>query len=200
MPLATVLPLRAIPLGHRSIRQLYGAVAIRFATIWVLSMDSSLLGNTLMADLVIPTVKWVELQAELRRRGSGVRESGAFLLGDPRSGCVSECLYYDDLDPNSLDQGFIFFSTAGYLPLWARCRAAGVAVLADIHTHPRDWVGQSLSDRTHPMICTTGHFAFILPHFARASLPTFRGAGIYRYLGSFLWRQIPPESNEVVLI
>jgi proteasome lid subunit RPN8/RPN11 len=152
-----------------------------------------------MADLILPASLWAALQAELRRRGRGYRESGAFLLGNPETRKVSECLYYDDLDPAALNQGFIYFNTAGYAPLWHRCRSTGTSVLADIHTHPRGWIDQSHSDRTHPMISTAGHIAFILPYFAKENLPTLAGAGLFRYLGNFTWENIDLESKEVVL-
>ena len=52
---------------------------------------------------------WDEGLAELRRRGDGRRESGAFLLGrvegDRR--VVERFVYYDDVDPRALDTGII---------------------------------------------------------------------------------------------
>ena len=59
---------------------------------------------------------WQTGVAQLRRRGNGRRESGAFLLGR-RSGArrrIERFVYYDDLDPRSLDAGIVVFDGAGY--------------------------------------------------------------------------------------
>src|SRR4051812_42321704 len=66
--------------------------------------------------------------AELRRRGGGRHESGAFLLGErvERGGVerrrVRLFVYYDDLDPHCLDTGIVVFDGAGFGPLWRICR------------------------------------------------------------------------------
>jgi len=134
---------------------------------------------------------WREGLAELRRRGGGFRESGAFLLGDRTSALardrrhVKRFIFYDDLDPRCLDTGIIVFDGTGYGPLWKACRETGLTVIADVHTHP-GIARQSDADRRHPMIATPGHIAIIVPNYAE------RGArveelGLYEYLGSHEW-------------
>ena len=133
------------------------------------------------------TKLWNEGLAELRRRTEGCHESGAFLLGedDGTRRRVTRFVYYDDLDPHSLDSGIVIFDGSGYGPLWQICRETGLKVVADVHVHP-GIARQSNSDRTNPMIATKGHIAFIVPDFAeRAFGPS--ELGVYQYKGSHSW-------------
>lgn len=142
--------------------------------------------------LACPAPLWHSGIAELRRRGSGRRESGAFLLGERavRGGMerrrVRRFVYFDDLDPRCLESGIVVFDGAGFGPLWRLCRESGLAVVADVHTHP-GIARQSDADRRHPMIATPGHFALIVPDFA-ARVPASADLGVYEYTGGHQWR------------
>ena len=48
------------------------------------------------------------------------------------------------------------------------CKARGLTVVADVHTHPSG-AEQSGSDRAHPIIARAGHLALIVPNFAAAT-------------------------------
>ncbi len=132
-----------------------------------------------------------ELMRELAKRGGGVRESGAFLLGSrlpddagPPFDVVS-IAYYDDLDPSSLTGG-ITFRAAGYSQLSALCRETHTKVVGDVHTHPSRHVAQSHTDATHPMVGIAGHVAFIAPEFAAdAPRPHQLGAHLRQQDGSW---------------
>jgi hypothetical protein len=136
-----------------------------------------------------------ELMAELARRGHGNRESGAFLLstnrtqshGRPRDNwpIVTRVAYYDDLDPASLTGG-ITFGADGYSALNAICRRGQLQVVADVHTHPQAWVGQSETDAGHPMSAVAGHVALIAPNFARARVRP-EDLGVHVLDGSGRW-------------
>lgn len=124
---------------------------------------------------------------ELRRRGEWRHESGAFLLGS-RCGeqrTIKRFIYYDDLDPNCLDTGIVIFDGTGYGPLWQLCRATGLSVVADIHTHP-GLARQSPADRQHPMVAVSGHIALIVPEFAQRLVHSAE-LGIYEYRGEHRW-------------
>lgn len=131
---------------------------------------------------------WRAGLAELRRRGGGRRESGAFLLGtrDGERRAVSRFVFYDDLDPRSLDTGIVVFDGAGYGPLWRMCREAGLQVVADVHTHP-GVARQSPADRDNPMVAERGHLALIVPEFVRRRVGPSE-LGIYEYEGDHRWR------------
>jgi proteasome lid subunit RPN8/RPN11 len=152
------------------------------------------LGTSLLAPehgLSCSTQLWCEGVGELRRRGRGERESGAFLLGHRTAvggrtrRCVARFVYYDDLDPHCLETGIVVFDGAGYGPLWALCRESGLTVVADVHTHP-GVARQSDADRRHPMIAKAGHVAVIVPDYAQRET---RGPqiGVYEYEGAHRW-------------
>jgi len=130
---------------------------------------------------------WTDGLIELRQRGGGMRESGAFLIGKNVNGKrrVLRFVYYDDLDPNCLDSGVVVFKSPGYGPLWQLCREAGMNVVADVHTHPTIAI-QSDADRRHPMIAVQGHIALIVPYFANHIFMPCE-MGIYEYKGSHKW-------------
>jgi proteasome lid subunit RPN8/RPN11 len=130
---------------------------------------------------------WRALILDLRRRGEANRESGAFLLAPPGRRDIAAYVCYDDLDSSALDEGIIVFHGAGYVPLWDLCLKRQLRVVADVHTHPDSWTGQSHADRTHPMIGTPGHVALIVPYFAGFNEDSFSGVGMYRYRGNHRW-------------
>jgi proteasome lid subunit RPN8/RPN11 len=150
----------------------------------------------LRAHLQIPDALWHEIVDELHTRGAGIRESGAFLLAQrssalatpPGPPTVVAAAYYDDLDAACLTGGITMSGTA-YDRLWERCRNEGLRVVADIHTHPGEWVSQSHIDRANPMMALAGHLALIIGNFADPScrpLPL----GLHRYLGNAEWETL----------
>lgn len=154
----------------------------------------------LSPSIFMPELLWVDLQNSLRIRGNGCRESGAFLLGKPGSSLITCYACYDDLDQTCLDEGYIFFKSSGYLRLWEACSKRDVRVIADVHTHPRAWVQQSISDQTHPMIAQAGHFALIIPHYSMHPRSSLVGIGIFEYLGNHKWKVCNSDSGRVCLV
>lgn len=132
--------------------------------------------------------EWTGLIAELGRRAGGVRESGAFLLqrvsGPP--GRVDRVLYFDDLDPRSLNGG-VSLDAAAFGRLWGLCKSEGVQVIADLHTHPGDFVQQSSIDRANPLVSLAGHVAVVVPHLASEAVEP-NDCGVHLYLGAHQWR------------
>ena len=146
--------------------------------------------ETAATSISVPILLWVRLLRELRRRGDGRRESGAFLLGHWRGvrGRITTFVCYDDLDPNAYQSGVITFHADGYAALWEHCRKKELQGIGDVHTHPGGHVGQSEIDQRHPMIPLVGHTAIIVPNFARTPWWSLRAVGMYEYLGTFEWR------------
>jgi len=142
---------------------------------------------------------WFNLTRELHRRGRNKRESGAFLLGQENSSRIVRPVFYDDLDPNCLDRGYIHFNGAGFVPLWKICQDERLRVIADVHTHPTTWTNQSDSDEANPMIAQKGHMALIIPNYARRLRFSLRGVGIFEYHGDSKWQQWPARSGIVSL-
>ncbi|MFY0689054.1 MAG: hypothetical protein JXQ90_17925 [Cyclobacteriaceae bacterium] len=130
---------------------------------------------------------WLSLMGELKQRGNLKRESGAFLLGKKGSNRIVKALYYNDLDPECLNSGIVEFSYLGQMNLSDYCIENNMKVLADVHTHPGGWTGQSVADKTNPMISRKGHQAIIIPNYAKKKFQLFQGVGFYEYLGDFRW-------------
>lgn len=130
---------------------------------------------------------WVELVAHLQRQGGGVRESGAFLLGSKTEGgrVVTRYLPYEQLQADALHDDYVALTAASFAKLWELCRAAGLSVVADVHTH-RLGPGQSRSDRANPMVALSGHIALIVPRFAQGQV-RLQDLGLYVYQGSHRW-------------
>lgn len=141
-------------------------------------------------ELIIPRDHWLALMAELRHRGGGRTESGAFLLGRRHGDRLQfeKCVFYDDLDPKAYSSGVCVLYADAFERLWEICRSSGLHVLADIHTH-KGAAMQSLADRRNPMIARPGHLALIVERFA--SEPVWRHRiGLYRYEGSHAWTNL----------
>src|SRR5713226_6078851 len=148
-------------------------------TIWASRRDKALLRFTRRT--------WSQLMLELRRRGQGHKESGAFLLGRPLDPHrrVRKSVYLDDLDPECL-QGGIKFNGLAYSALWNVCEKCGLTVVGDIHTHPGAFVMQSAIDADNPMIAQRGHVALIVPHLATRTVRAL-DVGVHLYDGSDGW-------------
>jgi proteasome lid subunit RPN8/RPN11 len=137
--------------------------------------------------LELPATLWVELMAHLRTQGAGVRESGAFLLGHKTdaSRVAQRFVPYEQLQPDAFSYDYVSLKADSFAKLWEVCRATGMTVVADVHTHPFG-PGQSRSDRANPMVAVKGHIALIVPQFARAN-PRPRDLGLYVYQGNHQW-------------
>ena len=150
----------------------------------------------------IPVLLWSRLLPDVRRRGRGVGESGAFIFGrqmDPSRKAVSY-IAYDDFDPDAYQGGVIAFHAAGYAALSKHCREGSLEVLCDLHTHPWRDVRQSHIDQRNPMLPVIGHTALIVPDFGRAAWWSLGDIGVYEYLGSYRWRtHLPGSARRVKL-
>jgi proteasome lid subunit RPN8/RPN11 len=137
--------------------------------------------------LEIPYTLWVGLLEHLRRRGGGIRESGAFLLGNmvgARRG-VSDFIPYEHLQDDALNEDFVALRADSFSKLWAECDRRRMSVVADVHTH-RFGPQQSMSDRVNPMMALAGHVALIVPRFAQG-LVNVEDLGAHVYRGAHRW-------------
>ncbi len=155
--------------------------------------------------LRISRLTWHRMIRELRLRGDGSRESGAFLLAsltihaDSTSApTVRRVIYYDDLDPACLTGGITLAGHA-YDTLWQICAESRLSVVADIHTHPLRWVDQSPMDAANPMIGIPGHLALIIPRFA-ASPVNISEVGVHVYEGRHLWQRLQQSNRGPILV
>lgn len=137
--------------------------------------------------LEAPVQLWADLFSHLRMQGAGVRESGAFLLGHKVEArrVVTRFLSYEHLQTDALHDDYVSLSAASFSKLWDLCRAEGLSVVADVHTH-RLGPGQSRSDRANPMVAVKGHVALIVPRFAQGNI-RLQDLGMYIYQGNHMW-------------
>jgi hypothetical protein len=143
---------------------------------------------------------WQQLVHDLRARGGNKRESGAVLLAKNASREIVHFICYDDLDPHAFDSGIVRFDSSGFVPLWKICHEQSMSVVADVHTHPDKWTGQSSSDQGHPIIHQIGHIAMIIPYYAQKDHASLRGIGLYEYRGGHEWKTIRNKSRTFKII
>jgi proteasome lid subunit RPN8/RPN11 len=137
---------------------------------------------------------------DLRRRGGGRRESGAFLLSELNApnGVVRAWLAYDELAPESLAYNYVRLESAAFSRLWDWCSCRGLSVVADVHTHPLG-PRQSPSDRANPMVSIIGHIALIVPRFAQGK-PRPRDVSLNVYRGGGKWTSFYRRAAEALLV
>lgn len=135
----------------------------------------------------IDPARWTALLAGLDRRGERRHEAGAFLLGTREGDLreVQDVIFYDDLDPEAYSSGVCILHGPAFAALWSMCRARGLTVVGDVHTHPGG-AFQSEADRTNPMVAREGHIAIIVPNYATGRPATAR-LGVYEYRGNHEW-------------
>ena len=138
---------------------------------------------------------WQKTLHELRVRGQGRRESGGYFLGTRKNGhrTIKRFVPYDEIDPSSLT-GMIMFDGSKIDKLWEICKATGLEVVADVHTHPGGY-GQSSIDQANPMLPERGHIALIVPNYADGDFGPGR-IGMYQYHGSDGWTNHSREGDK----
>jgi hypothetical protein len=149
--------------------------------------------------MMISIIRWFFLIRGLRKRGSGIKESGAFLVAKSNSNKVSKIVYYDELDTNVSDTGIIVFNGLGHGKLAEVLEEYSGKVIADIHTHPGSNTNQSSSDQRHPMSRLKGHIAIIAPNYAENWFLSPKLCSVYMYLGSFKWKPLKAKEYNIKL-
>jgi len=151
--------------------------------------------------LEIPTALYRALISDLGTSGAGVKEAGAFLLGDSvGSGVrkVKSYLMYDVVAPvSSRAHNYVALTAEEMARAWDHCYRTGLHVVADVHTHP-GWPQQRDSDRAHPIVSVAGHVALIVPFFALRQ-PTPADLGVHRFLGEGRWLSMFESQAEAAL-
>jgi proteasome lid subunit RPN8/RPN11 len=131
------------------------------------------------------------LIADLAKSGRGVKEAGAFLLGqaDNQARQVSSYLMYDVVaTESSRKHAYVAFTAEEMARAWEHCYATGMQVVADVHTHPFG-PQQSVTDRAHPIVSVPGHVALIVPFFALRD-PQPVDLGVHIFSGDGCWLSI----------
>lgn len=141
--------------------------------------------------IVVPLALWRSTWAGLRARGRGVRESACVWVGT-RSGMLErarDVIFLDDL-PGTMGHALQHrTSREAVAALLTRARELQLEIVADIHTHPSDWVDLSIVDQEHPIEYRIGLLALVFPNFAAGPTQLSR-TGVHEYLGESRWKTL----------
>ena len=152
--------------------------------------------------LEMPGAVYSSLVDDLAQSGKGVKEAGAFLLGefDDTGRRVTSYLMYDIVAPqSSLEHDYVAFTAEEMARAWDHCYRTGLKVVADVHTHPLG-PAQSATDRAHPIVSVTGHLALIVPFFALRN-PRPVDLGVHVFLGAGQWRSMfGQQAHDAILL
>lgn len=151
-----------------------------------------------MSKFTISLFNWFRLTAGLRKRGNGIRESGAFLLSKRQSNYVCCIAFYDQFDATVSESGIIEFKGAN--AFYQFLAKENLQVIADIHTHPSKDTGQSNSDKEHPMIRIKGHIAIIAPSYAMKYTLMPSDCSFYRYENAFNWEKLSCSILKITML
>lgn len=74
-------------------------------------------------------------------------------------------------------------------------RKRGLAIIAEIHSHPGHWVGHSLPDNKNPFVLADGNLSIVVPCFAEEGMEPLWKCGIHIYCVKDGWRRL--NRNEI---
>jgi len=137
---------------------------------------------------------WMATWYGLQRRSANEIEAACVWLGT-RSEDIETALdvvFLDDL-PGTVGRRLQHrTSRQAVAMLLDLARARGLRIVADIHTHPSEWVDLSDVDREHPIEYRPGLIALVLPTFA-LDPPDLTRTGVHEYIGRGEWVRIKSD-------
>lgn len=148
------------------------------------------------SNLIIPHNLWQLTWAGLAQRGSGKVEAFCVWAGDRTSSSlqVKEVIFLDDL-PGV--QGFPLFhkiSREAVARLFEILKSKSLDLIADVHTHPEEWVDLSQIDQENPLEYRVGFYSVVLPYFGKSD-PSLDLTGLHRYTGSLKWKTLSAQEK-----
>ena len=134
---------------------------------------------------------WRQTWEGLSERSRGQIESLCIWAGrrTHESSEVTEVIFLDGIGGV---EGFALFhriTREAVGEIFAILKDKGLQIIADVHTHPEEWVGLSRTDREHPLEYRIGFVSIVLPHFGRAE-HNKSGIGMHRYKGNHQWHEL----------
>lgn len=141
-----------------------------------------------MRMLIAHSDLWLSTWRGLQQRGGGAREAACVWLGTIAGDVehAREIVFLDDLPGTTAQRLNHRTSREAVNMVLGRARVSRQRIVADIHTHPADWVDLSVVDRAHPIEYRLGLLALVLPDFAEGPCELSR-AGVHEYLGDGRW-------------
>jgi hypothetical protein len=141
----------------------------------------------------IPGVLFAETWTRLNRIGRGKVEAVAVWGGTRGLQCdrVEKAYYVDQADVFR-GQRLHQIPAEQINSLFAFMRSDGLAIIADVHTHPTDWVGLSAIDQANPTEFRRGFVSIVIPWYGSTTL-RIREIGVHIYHGDGKWTEADPE-------
>lgn len=69
-------------------------------------------------------------------------------------------------------------------------RKRGLEIIAEIHSHPGQWVGHSLIDDENPFVLAEGNISIVVPYFARKGMEPLWKCGVHIYSFRGGWKRL----------
>jgi len=134
---------------------------------------------------------WKETIYGLRVRGEEKNESACIWAGQrsPVQNEVQEVIFLDDIAGVMGRELFHRVPTFAIDKLFSTLREKGLSIIADIHTHPENWVGLSWIDMEHPLEYRVGFLMIVLPYYASTEIQ-LKDIGVHEYQGNGKWREL----------
>lgn len=155
-----------------------------------------------MKSISVTQKLWFETWLGLRARGDGKREAACVWSGrrSPSGDIAQSVTFLDDLPGVRAGELYHRPSRQTIEALFNVLRERQEIIVADIHTHPGEWVDLSITDAAHPIEFRRGLPAMIIPYYAQAE-PTLEGLGLHEYIGDGVWAKLAPEEiRRIILI
>jgi hypothetical protein len=153
-----------------------------------------------MKPIIVAQQLWIETWYGLRTRGKGRSETACIWAGKRSTSgdIVHSVTFLDDLPGVHAGARYHQVSRVTIEALFKLLRERNEMIVADIHTHPSDWVDLSPTDSEHPIEFRRGLPAMIIPNFAMFE-PTLEGLGLHEYIGDGAWRSLDQEEIQQTL-
>lgn len=152
------------------------------------------------AKIHIPKVLWNLTWNGLKERSSGEVEALCIWAGkrDGNGSRVQEVMFLDSINGVEAYPLFHRISREATAEIFKYLSSKKLQIIADVHTHPDEWVGLSKIDREHPLEYRVGFTSLVLPHFGDVE-PSISGLGMHRYLGNLKWHELTIEEKKQFL-
>lgn len=148
----------------------------------------------MLKKIQISRVLFEETWAGLNRIGRGATEAVAVWGGTRGSQIeVVKKVYYIDQGGVLRRQRLHRIPAEEINNLFSRLRADGLSIIADVHTHPSEWVGLSPVDEANPTEFRIGFVSVVIPSFGSGTA-SVREIGFHVYEGDGEWRDVDPET------
>jgi hypothetical protein len=111
---------------------------------------------------------------------------------------VEGVYFLDDFGDTLQERGYHLATPEALAKLFAQLQKDRRVLIADVHTHPRGWVGLSEIDKEHPIEFRPGIHAIVLPFFALQE-PSLQIAGFHEYKGEGKWRMLSRREKKTLI-